>query len=210
MVNLAIKEDQLRHGAMVPSTLVLFPFSHSAFFSPYLSYLLSSGHTHTFFLFLPFSLSLSFLLSLSPTLPPSVHLSIIRSFTHSLPSQRHTHTYTYPAHTAVMHDSDDDQASMRNATPSNRVRRSHQRSPGRKWRNSGDDTDSEPNDGYGEFASDAEHSAYFPSRSSRRNNNSPGRGGELEEDDELHEKPMTPVSFFFLLLIFIEAVIMIY
>ncbi|KAI8605048.1 hypothetical protein EDD21DRAFT_440663 [Dissophora ornata] len=100
-----------------------------------------------------------------------------------------------------MHDSDDSQASVRNAAPSNRVRRSHRRSPGRRRRNSADDTDSEPNDVNDDFSSDAEQSAYFPTPSNRRNNNSPGRGGELEEDEELHEKPMTP-SFRSILLFF--------
>lgn len=92
-----------------------------------------------------------------------------------------------------MQAADDDQASRRYSTPSsNRARHSHQRSSTMARRRSGDDTDEELNDVYGE-----DRSACRPSDSSYRSNNSLGRGGKLDEDAEFCEaSPVTPVSMF--------------
>ncbi|KAF8926012.1 hypothetical protein BGZ47_002942 [Haplosporangium gracile] len=88
----------------------------------------------------------------------------------------------------LMYDSDDDQTSLREATSNNSPRRSLRRT----LRNSADDTDGEPNDGYGEIHSDAERSAYYPSRLVRKSSDNLDSDGELDEDDEVHKTPTTP------------------
>ncbi|OAQ22304.1 hypothetical protein K457DRAFT_26191, partial [Linnemannia elongata AG-77] len=90
-----------------------------------------------------------------------------------------------------MQAADDDQASRHYSTPSsNRARHSHQRSSRMARRSSGDDTDEELNDVYGE-----DRSACRPSDSSYRSNNSLGRGGKLDEDAEFCEaSPVTPLK----------------
>ncbi|KAK3812542.1 MAG: hypothetical protein J3R72DRAFT_427954 [Linnemannia gamsii] len=90
-----------------------------------------------------------------------------------------------------MQDSDDDQASRRNAASSNnRVPYSHPRTPRKARRNSGDDTDGELNDGYGE-----DYSAHHPSHSGRRSNNGLGWQGEFVEDADIYGiSPVTPLK----------------
>ncbi|KAK3845370.1 MAG: hypothetical protein J3R72DRAFT_436598 [Linnemannia gamsii] len=124
---------------------------------------------HTFFLLSSrFSLSLLFspssrALSLSPPSPLSfIHIAS----SSQLPSQL-TSTHTLPVE---MQDLNDDQAGRRNAaTSNNKVQHSHPQTPRKVRRNSGDDTDGELNDGYGE-----DYSAHRPSRPSRRSNNGLG------------------------------------
>ncbi|KAK3805414.1 MAG: hypothetical protein J3R72DRAFT_428656 [Linnemannia gamsii] len=90
-----------------------------------------------------------------------------------------------------MQDSDDDQASRRNAASSNnRVPYSYPRTPRKVRRNSGDDTDGELNDGYGE-----DYSVHHPSHSGRRSNNGLGWQGEFVEDADIYGiSPVTPVT----------------
>ncbi|KAK3806207.1 MAG: hypothetical protein J3R72DRAFT_108791 [Linnemannia gamsii] len=90
-----------------------------------------------------------------------------------------------------MQAADDDQASRHYATPSNnRARYSHQRSPRMTRRNSGNDFDEELNDGYGEY-----QSAYRPSNSSHRSNNSLSRGEDLDKGSEFSQaSPVTPLK----------------